>query len=66
MINLRLIFHNGSSHDIIGILMSDESRMQVYEGWSSSYELKCPRFRDLMISITECEGLALVILAKIK
>ena len=38
--------------------------MQVYEGWSPSYELRGPRFWELAITMAECQGLALVTLAK--
>ena len=40
--------------------------MQVQEGWSPYYKLRGPRYGELTISMAECEGLALVALAKIK
>ena len=56
---------NGNPHHTIGYQLSSESRMQVYEGWFPSYELRGPRFWELTISMTECKGLAFVTLAKI-
>ena len=56
---------NGSSHLAIGYRLSGESRMQVSEGWSPSYELRGPWYAELTISMVECEGLALVTLARI-
>ena len=57
---------DGSPHLIIGYRLSGESRMQVQEGWSLSYEFKGPRYGELTISMVECKELALVTLARIK
>ena len=56
----------GSPHHTIGYRLSGESWIQVFEGWSPSYELKGPRFWELTISMVECKGLTFIILAKNK
>jgi hypothetical protein len=57
---------DGSPHLTIGYRLSGESRMQVLEGSSPSYELRGPRFGELTINMAECKGLALMILARIE
>ena len=38
--------------------------MQVYEGWSPSYELRGPQYEELTISMAECKGLAPITFAR--
>ena len=40
--------------------------MQVYDGWSPSYELKGSLYWELTISMVKCKGLALVSLVGIE
>jgi hypothetical protein len=47
---------NESPHLIIAYRLSGESRMQVYEGWSPSYELKGMCYWELTICMAEYEG----------
>jgi hypothetical protein len=44
---------DGSPHLSIGYQLSSESQMQVYEDWSPFYELRGPRYRELIISVAE-------------
>jgi hypothetical protein len=53
---------NESPHCINDYRLNDESRMQVSEGWSLSYKLRGPWYGELIVSMSECEGLVLVTL----
>jgi hypothetical protein len=55
-----------SPHLTIGYLSSGESRMQVKEGWSPSYELKSPWYGELIISMAGYEGLGIITSVRIQ
>ena len=56
---------DGNPYLIIGYRLKGEPQMQMYEGWSPFYEIKGKRYGELTICMVKCEGLALVIFARI-
>ena len=47
---------DGNPHLSISYALSLECQMQVWEGWSPSYELRGPRYGEQTVWMAECEG----------
>ena len=57
---------NGSPHLTIGHQLRGESQKYMYEVWCPTYELKGPRYEELIMLMAECAKLALVTLLELK
>ena len=66
MINLRLDFYGWKPTSLSLVTHQAVSPECKCRRVGSSYELRGPRYRELTISMAECEGLVLAILARIE